>query len=80
MNVISLGVHGSITLACPARLHPICVRVEALQAAFRSARRTRGRLTGQSSITPFGIRTVLQIQNHATHGTINEYLSSLVQC
>ena len=28
-------------LACPARLYPICVRSE--------ARRTRGRLTGQSS-------------------------------
>ena len=42
-------------LACPASLYPICVWSEArqgylpLQASLRLARRTRGRLTGQST-------------------------------
>ena len=40
MNSSKLSVKYSC-LACPARLHPICVRSE--------ARRTRGRLTGQSN-------------------------------
>ena len=31
-----------------ASLYPICVRAEALQASLRLARKTRGRLTGQS--------------------------------
>ena len=44
--------HMVAALACPARLYPICVRSEAnlceIRASLRSARRTRGRLTGQS--------------------------------
>ena len=35
-----------ISLACSARLYPICVRSEAHRAWLRSARQTHGRLTG----------------------------------
>ena len=36
-------------IAFPASLYPICVRSEALRASLRVARRTLGRLTGQST-------------------------------
>ena len=41
-----------IELACPTRLYPICVRSEAHASL---GRRTRGRLTGQSSIEQGGV-------------------------
>ena len=43
----------SRVLACPARLYPICLRSEALRASFCSARRMRGRLTGQSRLLSY---------------------------
>ena len=36
-------------IACPAILHPICVKSEPIQASLHSAREMHGRLTGQST-------------------------------
>ena len=54
----------ALLLACPARLYPICVRSE---ASLCSARRTRGRLTGQSTL--FWVRNVGCCGTHFLSGS-----------
>ena len=70
----------NIIVACPARLYPVCVRLEALQASLRSARRTRGRLTGQSNIIAYPSLSFFQVIHKLLWVSLqfNAYIISLL--